>query len=508
VDDIINIDDSLFSYFLNDENYISSSRLPQKIRFGKYFINLSKRTQITTHSSNGRSIGIIGLCVDSRGELTNLAKFLVDMTKGIDEVIDIEKRLAGKYVLLYLESDILYVLGDATCSIQVFYSTNPKVAISSSQKLISQFCGLEYSTENITIRRMSEVSQAMPSNITLYENIRQLLPSEYYDASKRKSIKLDYSKYRIDGLSIKDAAEKSANLIDNITKAYINQFDIICPLTGGKDSRVVLSFLKKNIKDFHIYTIKHNKHSGKEDDLILPPKIARSIGQTYEQIEDKPIPDEMFKVFDEYFGEGMYSKYTAMLAYTIKAHYSTKAVINGDIIGQIGKSSLHRNLFDNWATSSYFMCKLHNYCNLSKKYINEWMKANKENRKYVSIYDLFSWDSRLGRWAAQENSIYDFIGIPYLNIFNCRDVIFLWVQTDRSSRMKSALHKEIIQIIDSSLLCYPFGKDPSLLFKVAKSNRIMFYIASFVKYYLERYFFLENLSKEQLLYEKTNNYCR
>lgn len=496
MDDITRTDDVLFSYFLNNENYITSNILPKKIRFGKYYINLSEKTQFSTSSNNGNRIGIIGLCVDSRGELKSLAEFLVNKSRSVEEVIENEKRLAGKYVLLYMESNNLYVLGDATCSLQVYYSQNSKFAISSSQRLISQFCNLKYSEESITIRKMSDVSQAMPGNISLYENILQLLPSEYYDASKRKSIKLNYSKYQINGLSIKDAVKKSVNLIDNISKAYVSQYDISCPLTAGKDSRVVLAFLRKNATQFNIYTMKHKKHSGKEDDLVLPPTIAKSIGQTYEQIEDIPLPNNIIKELDEYFGVGMYSTNTAMLAYTIKTNYSTKAIINGDIIGQIGKSSLHRNLFDIWATPSYFMCKLHNYCKLSKNYIYGWMKSNEKSRKYISIFDLFSWDSRLGRWAAQENAIYDFIGIPYLNIFNCRDVIFSWVQVDRSRRMKSALHEEIIKAVDSSLLNFPFGKEPSILFSIAKSNRIIFFVSSFIKYYIERYIFLKNYYKE------------
>ena len=50
-----------------------------------------------------------------------------------------------------------------------------------------------------------------------------------------------------------------------------------------------------------------------------------------------------------------------MIANTIKCNFGDGAVLNGDIMGQVGKCSLHRDIPEIFATPSYFRCKLHNH---------------------------------------------------------------------------------------------------------------------------------------------------
>jgi hypothetical protein len=207
----------------------------------------------------------------------------------------------------------------------------------------------------------------------------------------------------------------------------------------------------------------------------------------YVQIEDEEVPIDIKEQFDHHFGKGLYSDYTLMLAYTIKNSFQDKAIVNGDTIGQIGKSSLHRNIPDKWASPSYFMCKLHNYSKHAKEEMANWYEAALQDAGNISVHDLFSWEIRLGRWAAQENYIYNTLGVPYLNIFNCRNIVYTWTQTDRGYRQYSELHKGLLMNFDPELLEYPFEPEGNVLFKIAKSNHFVFYTASFLKYWLDRF---------------------
>lgn len=205
------------------------------------------------------------------------------------------------------------------------------------------------------------------------------------------------------------------------------------------------------------------------------------------------------------FGKDLYSKYTLMNAYTIKENFKDFAIVNGDIIGQIGKSSLHRNIPDKWASTSYFMCKLHNNSKKAKVYLEKWYK-NAKCADDVSIMDKFSWEIRLGRWADQENAIYNILGVLYLNIFNCRDIIIAWTQTDRKLRKNSGLHKGILSIVDSELLDIPFGSDRNLLYRIARSSDFAFFISSFLKYWFCKGLFY--LGEKGGWNEKANNNSR
>lgn len=484
------LNQSLFTYFFHKNNAPVFNKLSKIIYFDKYILCLSEKTEFLMAKRNNQVVGIIGLCVDSRGELVDIPQYIIHNSKSIDDLINIEGRFAGKYVLLYIKNGELYIIGDATCSIQINYSIGDQFAISSSAAFLAEYCGYQYSKEHLDIRKASDVSQAMPNDITVYKEIKQLLPNYYLDVSRRKSYYLDFRKYPADFLSVENTAEKTVDLINNITSQYVDKYDIVCPLTSGKDSRVVLAFLKKHIKNVMCYTLRHFSHQDNEPDLLIPKALTEELELPYIQIKDEKVPSEVINWFDNHLGKHLYSRYTLTLAYTIKKHFSNKAIVNGDIIGQIGKSSLHRNLPEKWANVSYFMCKLHNYSKEAKDEMKIWFESALRKNNYISIYDLFSWEIRLGRWAAQTGYIYNTIGIPYLNIFNCRDVIYIWTKADRNLRQQSELHKEILKIVNPELLKFPFSSEKNMLFRLAQLNDLCFYLASYVKHWLSKILFI------------------
>jgi hypothetical protein len=395
--------------------------------------------------------------------------------------------MAGKYVLIYKENDNLYVIGDATCSIPINYCISEQLfAVSSSSELIAAHFGFSHYKEYLEIRKASDVSQAMPYNITLYKEIKQLLPNHYFDASKKCSYRFFLNSYSY--LSIEDAAKMTSVRIDNITKEYAWRFNLICPLTAGRDSRVVLAFLRRHVDDLVCYTIMHKRFKANEPDIVVPKGIANALGIKYKQVVDLDVPEDIVKSFNSFLGEGLYSKYTLMNAFTIKVNFRDFTIVNGDIIGQIGKSSLHRNIPEKWASVSYFMCKLHNYSRKAKAVLKKWYKSARKDHD-MSVMDKFSWEIRLGRWAGQVNYIYNLLGVSYLNIFNCRDVITAWTKTKRELRKDSKLHSEILSITEPELLNFPYDTDKSLFYKTAKSSSFTFFLSSFMKHWCHKGFF-------------------
>ena len=195
-----------------------------------------------------------------------------------------------------------------------------------------------------------------------------------------------------------------------------------------------------------------------------------------------------------------------MIANTIKASYGDGAVINGDIIGQVGKCSLHRDIPQFLATARYFRCKLHNYSKASIYHINRWIKDIKASGEQVNLFDLFSLESRMGRWAAQENQIYAMMGQKYLNIFNSRSIIYPWTCVPRKDRKLSRIHRELIGLTYPDLMQIPVGGDMSIAEKISKLNGLTYYLAGFVKYYYEKSCFLRKQNKGGCKCEKTDRY--
>ena len=205
----------------------------------------------------------------------------------------------------------------------------------------------------------------------------------------------------------------------------------------------------------------------------------------YQQFADIELTDGDIAEADAVWGKNNYIKRTLMLAHSIKHHLGDNAVINGDIIGQVGKCSLHRDIPLGFATPSYFLCKLHNYSKEAKEGLRLWMQEIEHSNEHVNYFDLFSIENRMGVWAANENEIYNMVGQYYLNIFNSRSIIYEWTRVGSKERKVSTIHLSIIKKLCPKLLEIPF--EPTSIFeKIAKYNGISYLLASYLKFYKEK----------------------
>ena len=477
---------SIFSFCIT-ENSIDIPELTVKRSFGKYTVLTDDSTPFSYASDSSCECGIFGFAVNVLdGNSDNIAPKILAECKDIQSVVDYEKQLGGKYVIFFKSNDEYYIQGDATCSIPIFYNTDGNLICSSNYQYIVNEKNYSQDAEFGLIRRSGDLSQAMPYDITPFREIKQLIPNHYLDMGEKKAVRFINSANVQSRVTVEKATETVRPMIENLLSYYIKLFKIYCPITSGKDSRVVLAFLMNQNTDFRCYTIKHPHHREDTQDIVVPASLCRENGLCYEQIKDVEVSDALKNEMDRMLGNGIYSLRTLQIAQTIKEHYGDGAIINGDIIGQVGKCSLHRDIPSIFATPAYFRCKLHNYSRGAKKQLKLWLEEIKASGEKVNTFDLFSVENRMGRWAAQENLIYNSIGQTYLNIFNSRSIIYTWTAVSRGERKLSALHIGLINETTPILLNIPFGKDENLVYKISKSNGIAYLISSYLKYYIEK----------------------
>lgn len=486
----------IFSFCITQEN-IEIKELPEKHRFGKLCILTDTRTPYH-FSQNSRSECVIyGYAVDVfTGDSIDLAQKLNSSCSNIDEIVEYEKRLGGKYVIFYRNEEDCYILGDATCSIPVYYGTGTdgRICTSNPQYLIKHY-GLVPDKKLDKIRKSGDISQAMPFDITSYREILQLLPNHYLSFSEAKAIRFINAHEKQAPVTVQEAADRVTPLIDVLTQYYLQQFKIYCPITAGRDSRVVLSFLLTKDKNVACYTIKHVEHSGNEQDLVVPQKLCADNAISHRIVEDIVVPKETKTRVDELLGERNYAQRTLRIAETINQYFGDGAIINGDIIGQVGKCSLHRDIPHCLATPGYFRCKLHNFSRGALTYLKLWLDEIAAGGEKVNTFDLFSIENRMGRWAGQTNLLYHSIGQISLNCFNSRSIIYTWTAVSRSERKQSMVHHILISRKYASLLNTPFEQESNLLVRISKSNGWLYYVASYLKYYIEFFRFIKSGKK-------------
>lgn len=479
------MDSGIFSYYMSEDDCIIQE-MPRKYRFGKYTIQTDLKTSFSCSTKQLNGCAIFGLAVNvMTGESENLPEIILSSCSNLIDVIEYEKKIGGKYILIYREKERYYILGDATCSIPIFYNTDGTFICTSNYQYIVKRNSYHPDPVLQEIRNCGEISQAMPYDLTVYREIKQLIPNHYLDIGKKKAERFVNYFSPQKQLTLQQVTETVTPMIERITDYYKRQFPIYCPITAGRDSRVVLSFLCSDGTKPMCYTIRHPEHTEEVQDLVIPRQLCIKCGFPYEQIQDVKITDELKNKMDSMLGEGVYSLRTLQIAQTIRSHYPNCAVINGDIIGQVGKCSLHRDIPLWFATPNYFRCKLHNYSKESKKQLRLWLDEIKNSGECVNTFDLFSIENRMGRWAAQENLIYNLLGQVYLNIFNSRSIIYLWTAISRKERKKSQIHIKLIEKKMSKLLEMPFESDENLIIRLSKANGLTYLLSSYAKYYLE-----------------------
>ncbi len=480
---------SIFSYYISEKEK-SIPELQNEHSFDRYKIYTDSETSFSYATEGAFECAVFGLCMNViTGEDENIPRLILQNCKNINETVDYEKQLGGKYILLFKDDTGCYILGDATCSIPVFYGTDGDFVCSSNYKYIADEKECLPDKEFFTIRQSGDISQAMPYDITPCKEIKQLIPNHYLSFASKKTVRFVNSAKKQQAITVDKATETAMTMIEKLTDFYSKNFKIYCPITSGRDSRVVLAFLMKTNSDFSCYTIKHPHHTDNTQDIVIPQKLCAKNSLPYKLVEDVTVSEDTTNRINLLLGKENYSPRTLQIAETVNEYFGDGAIINGDIIGQVGKCSLHRDIPEIFATPAYFRCKLHNYSHGAKKQLKMWLSEIKESGEMVNTFDLFSIENRMGRWAGQENLMYNSIGQTYLNIFNSRSIIYVWTAVQRKKRKLSSIHIDLIRQKSTELLDIPFESDDNALIKLSKATGIMYLLSSYAKFYIERFRF-------------------
>lgn len=449
------LDNAVFTYLLSP---VIDDRFSQhkSVLNGKYQLNYSNRTDVFNFINGENEIVIIGLCVDSHGEIQrdNIPSwFLSQNYNSKEDIFHASSCFAGKYIIFYRTGDKVLFFGDASCSLQLNYSfIGDTVYASSVDYLLGTHCGYNISNYSMEIRNSANYSHPMPYNLTMFDNIKALLPDHYLDITLKSAVRV---KIKVpSGTGSKELVSLSKTYIENITAEYQKYYPLICPLTGGNDSKLVFAFMKNSGKSFNCYTFYHKGFTPQTPDVAIPPQICSDYSIRHFFVNDIEMSNEYKESLEAFIGP-YHSQSTINMAATYLSSFSDYALVSGDIIDQIGKSLLGNNIPVFFASPSYFCCKLHNTSALCKRELASYLESIRNSGQWNYVFDLFGLESRCGRWAAQTGMIYSMCSINVLNIFNCRDVITAWISIPRKLRIRKFIHKSILEQLDPNLLSYP-----------------------------------------------------
>ena len=155
--------------------------------------------------------------------------------------------ITGIFTLICMNDKRVYVLGDCTCMQTTFYgSIDKQIYVSSHTNLIGDLLNLEYDEY---IKRLSEyrffsmLGNALPGDLTQFQELKRLIPNHYIAVEKNGNIEVKrfYCPQKFE-LGLDKIAEKAADILHRNLELITEKWEKpSISMTGGCDSKTTLA---------------------------------------------------------------------------------------------------------------------------------------------------------------------------------------------------------------------------------------------------------------------------
>lgn len=459
---------SVFTYLIAPKEINDFSKHVRIHSAESLVLNCTKKTEFLLASEgNEREIIIVGFCVDAHGEYERkeLPKEALRSSKDIDELLNYSRRFAGNYVIVYSDYNGTYIFTDCIGAMKVNYHKQGIIDgggswISSSEYIISLYCpGI---SENKYAERIMDEANTegyqLPYDLTFFNDVFHLLPNHFYSISNNKVERYWPQKGKRKSLNVNYVINKTEELAGNIIHEYEKAYNLVVPITGGNDSRVVFALTHKYGKQNRYYTFYNDDLSETDSDITIPREIAKDYNLNYHLVT----PEEASESFNQY-AKKYFDRYSTplriRLAWTFLGNFTdNEATVNGNILEEMGRNMTGGRCPDRMALPELSMNVAHNYSNGAQAEFAKQYKKIRSDGYGDKLLDIISWENVCGCWVSDSMNVYFLSGCNALNICNCREIIEMWTDVSKKERCKKRIHNGLIMAIEPALNNYPYNQ--------------------------------------------------
>ncbi len=369
-----------------------------------------------------------------------------------EKIIPKTFKYTGRFVLICISAGQIFLMHDATATRKIYFCHyDNKVYCASLPLLLAKITGI--SKTQIRDKQNFYASDAFKflnnsniGNTTLYDDIFQLMPNHYLHLNETRT-KRYWPNTKFEKMSLQDASIIGAEMIKGYMESISKRYEIMLPVTAGKDSRTLLC-ATKDIKDkVYYYINKEDTMKETSSDIRVPRKLLEELQLEFHVLDPYiPIEPEFKKI---YFAnnESASLKYLSMIHYYHK--YFPEKV---NLPGNFAISGYDMYGKDDSRLTAKILASF-NHCerfDFALKYYGSWLEEAKVLRKKfnVNLMIIFYWEERLANWGAQIQLEKD-IAQEEFNLYNSNKLITTFMSVDPTyvDRPNFELFKEIMRIL-------------------------------------------------------------
>ena len=415
-------------------------------------------------------------------ELDNLISFLENEPVDDQIIVEYISRIRGNFSLIIDTSSHVIISVDHICSIPLYYLINNKsVVVTDDISYLQKEMGERFSISN------SSKLQILMSGYTLFEDtlytkIKSFIPGQIFLHHRNNVLIYNINNYQAwfgadsnEYKSLELMSSKFNNVILEVMREIINSINnrqIVIPLSGGYDSRLIASILRHyNYENVICFTY------GMRDNFeaISAKKIANDLGYKWIFVDLNLKEQADFYQSDDFFSYLEYADVPNAVPYyqglySVKYLKEAKLIDNnavfingnsGDFItgGHVtqlyqycNKNYLCKNIFDTIINKYYslwgYMKTTNNISEITKKIDNSYSFLKDSYGADINVCDFiyyYEFINRQSKYVIQGQRVFEYYGYEWrLPLWDSKMIEF-WASIPNNYKNEQFLYKSTIE---------------------------------------------------------------
>lgn len=403
-------------------------------------------------------------------------------SSSFEEIIENTYSLFGKWVIIEDCDTNLRLMGDPHCTKSIKYY-NSGIIISDlatlAAEIMNDTSAFNLSKDSTHLDFVSLDFQKTCwwcGNVTLFSNTFSLLPNHMLVCDKKtKNVKANHffpGKNRECHVQEKQnlgyCYSRTMDLLVGFFKSLSYRSPFALTVTGGHDSRLLFAACHHSGIDAHCFISIHGSKNCNSPDVQIPQTLLKKLDFPFHIYKTEP-QKNIVELIQRFFPEIPANKYAS---YNYASNFNTIPQSSRIVLGLIPEviSGYYYNRLFYLSGKGLSDIARHGGSFFSEQKFTEWLEETRsvDLPDGYTILDLFYWEHRAGRWAAQTVNVCDLFE-DLIWGFNCREFNDIWMKTNIEERAwpKRENLEKLTELFGNQYLSIPYVKPETILKKIA-----------------------------------------
>jgi hypothetical protein len=425
---------------------------------------------VTQCRKNEAVVTMIGYAIDPNDPLATdqrIVERLAESATELESVIGATAQMAGRWVLLVEHDDFDILLHDACGLRQVFYSdhTNRAAFCASQAATAAKVYDVSEdpeATEGFLKTRFALTNPEFwwPGDSTQFCGVRCLLPNHYLDLRTRQAHRYGLGK-KVRRKSLSHAAKHGAELLASLIRGVAQRYPLALPITAGWDSRALLAACRHVGASPYCYTLRMGALSVTHQDVAIPARLLGSLQWDHHIMDCQPPAPSDFMTLYKGNADPAHDE-ACSIAYGLSRAYPEGFISLSGHCSEVARCYYRASLSTEPITPET-LAKITQMDGTPfvLAQFRRWLEGAAPTAKQsgISLLDLFYWEQRAGRWAANGQAQWDLVHERF-TAFNYRPLLLTLLSAhERHRRPAYPLYRRMIEGLAPEVLREPINPD-------------------------------------------------